>query len=107
MKLFFFFQNEQNFVYIQKMEKKFQKIASVFEMGVFEPVAVISSIYDENRCDLQWTGYQTVRRFRIWLREMFSNWLRPRLMKNWDKSIVVQVPAVFGTRENVYWQRVF
>ena len=76
-------------------------------MIVFEPIAVISPIYDENKCDLESTCYQTVLRFRILLREMFSNSVCPRSMENLDESVVVQVPVVFGTREHLHWRRVF
>ena len=80
---------------------------SVFEITAFEPVAGISLIYEENTCDLHSTCYQTVLGFRIWWREMCSNSIFPRLIENWDKSAVVQVSAVFGTRENIYFLRVF
>ena len=80
---------------------------SIFEIMAFEPVAAISPTYDENTCDLQWTCYQTVLTFPIWLREIFSKSLCPKLIETWDKSVVVQVLAVFGTREHVYWRRVF
>ena len=46
------FQNEQNFVYIQKMLEKLQKMFSVFEIGAFEPVGIISPIYEKKTCDL-------------------------------------------------------
>ena len=72
-----------------------------FEIITFEAVAVIFQIYDENTCDLEWTCYQTVLRFQIWLREMFLRSIYPTLMENWDKSFVVQVQAVFGTRGHV------
>ena len=38
---------------------------------------------------------------------MFSNPVFARLMENWNKGVVVEVPAVFGTREHVYWRMVF
>ena len=55
----------------------------------FESVAGIYLIYDENTCDRQSTCYQTVVRFRIWQREMFSNSIFPTLIENWDKGAVV------------------
>ena len=61
-------------------------MCSVFEIIAFEPVAVISAIYDEITCDLQSRCYQTVLRFRMWLREIFSNSIFPRLMENCEKK---------------------
>ena len=59
------------------------------EIIAFEAVAGISLIYDENTYDRQSTCYQTVVRFRIWQREIFSNSISPTLIENWDKSAVV------------------
>ena len=89
------------------MQKKLENIFSVFEIWAFQPVPGISFIYKVNTCDLEWTCYQTVLRFRIWIREIFSKSLCSRLIKNWDKSVVLYVPAVFGSREHVSWGRVF
>ena len=80
---------------------------SVFEIIVFEHFAIIFHSYDEKKCDLHSTCYQTVLRLWFWLRIMFSNSICPRLMENWDESVLVEVLAVFGTREHVYWRSVF
>ena len=72
----------------------------VFETIALEPVRVISLIDDENTCDRQSTCYQRVLRFWILLREMFPNSICSRLMEKWDKSVAVEVPAVFRTREH-------
>ena len=37
----------------------------VFQIIVFEPVAAVSLNYEENTCDRQSTGNQTVLRFQI------------------------------------------
>ena len=105
MKLIFFKKNEQNFVYILKMQQKFQKMFFIYVIIAFESVAVISPIYDKNTCDLQSMCYEKVLRIWIWLREMFSKSVYPRLMENWDKSVAVEDPAVFGIREHVYCWR--
>ena len=105
MKLIFFKKNEQNFVYILKMQQKFQKMFFIYVIIAFESVAVISPIYDKNTCGLQSMCYQKVLRIWIWLREMFSKSVYPRLMENWDKSVAVEDPAVFGIREHVYCWR--
>ena len=55
---------------------------SILEIIASEPVAGIPLIYDDNTCELQSRCYQTVLRFRISLKEMFSNSIFPRLMDN-------------------------
>ena len=77
---------------------KFEEMFSAFEIIAFEPVVTIFPIYDENTCDRQSTCYQTVLRFQIGLREIFSNSIFPRLMKNLHKSATLWVSTVFGTR---------
>ena len=79
----------------------------VFEIKPFEPPAGISLIYEENTCDRQSTCYQTLLRFSILLREMFSNSIFPRLIENLEKRAPVQVPAVFGTCEHFDSRNVF
>ena len=88
----------QNCMYMLKMQLKLQNMFPFLEILAFEPVAGISLSYDENTCDLYSTFYQAVLGFWIWLREMFSYTICPRLMENCDKSGAVQVSAVFGIR---------
>ena len=54
-------------------KKKFKKVFLVLEIIAIEPVLAIYPNYEENTCDRQLTSYQTVVRFYIWLKEMFSN----------------------------------
>ena len=68
------------------MPQKFQKMFSVFEAIAFQPIAGISLIYDEDTCDRQPTCYQTVPRFGIWLKDMFSNSICPILIENCNKT---------------------
>ena len=75
----------------------------LFEIIAFEPVGRISLIYDENTCDRQ----STVLQFLIYLREMFSTCICPRLIGKYDKSAAVLVSAVFGTREHFGSRMVF
>ena len=58
----------------------------VFEIIALKPFPGISLIHDENTCDRQSTCYQTVLRFWISLREMFSKSISFRFIENWDKS---------------------
>ena len=89
------------------MQLNFKKLFSIFEIIALEPVAGISLLYDENTCDRQSPFFQTVLGFRIWLREMLSNSICPRLLENSDKSAALHVSAVFGNREHVDSGRVF
>ena len=54
----------------------------VFEIMVFEHDDGISFYYDNNTCDWQSMCYQTVLRFHIWLKEMFSNDIYLGFMKD-------------------------
>ena len=74
----------------------------VFEIIAFQPFPLLSTIFDENTCDMESTCYQKLRRFQILLRELFSNSICPRLMENLYESVLVEVPAVFGSSEQVY-----
>ena len=67
----------------------------------FEHIAAISLNYDEDTCDRQSTCYQTVLRFHIWLKEMFSNSVCLGLIQNEDENVAVSISAVFVPREHV------
>ena len=73
----------------------------------FEHVARICFNYDENTFDLQSTCYQTVTKFQISRKEMFSNAICRGLMENLDESAAVLIPAVFGSREHIDSPKVF
>ena len=89
------------------MEQKFQKIFWIFEVIAFEAVTGIFLNYDKNASDRQSTCYETLVRFHIWLRDMFSNVICLGLMESHHKSAVLQVSAVFGTSEHVHSRRMF
>ena len=80
---------------------------SLFDIIAFETVAGVFFIFDENTCDRQSTCYQTILRFHISEREIFSNSTYRRLFENLEKSTAVQVSAVFGNREHAHSGRVF
>ena len=54
---------------------------------------------EENTCDQELTCYETVLRFQIWLKEMFSSEICPGLIEILDKSALILV--VFNTRQHV------
>ena len=72
-----------------------------------EHVARISLNNDKNTCDRESTRYQTVLRFQIKLKEMFSNTICLGLIENLDESGAVLIWAVFGTPEHVDSRKVF
>ena len=73
----------------------------------FEHVSEISQKYDDNIWQLQSMCYKTVRKFHIWQKEMFSNWICVGLMENYDVSASVLISAVNATREHVVSSKVF
>ena len=70
-----------------------------------EHVAGTSLDDDENTCDRQSTCYQTVLRFDIWLKEIFSDSICLGLMKNKHESNAVLISAAFCTCEPLTHQR--
>ena len=84
----------------------------VLEILAFEAVVVTYLNYHGNICDWQSTCYQTIVRFQIWLRKMFSNSICHRLMEKLDVSATAEISSLFGTREHVdsrsvFWNRSF
>ena len=73
----------------------------------FQHVSGISLNSEENTFERQSTCYQTVLRFDIWLKEMFSNSASLRLTENSDESADVFISAVFVTGEHVDSPQVF
>ena len=57
----------------------------------FEHVAGISLSYDKNTYDRQLTCYQTVIRFHIWVKEMFSSSIFLGFLENKDKSVAMLI----------------
>ena len=80
------------------MQKKYQKKFRVFQIMAFEHVSGISRNYHENTCERHSTCYQTVLRFHIWLKEIFSNSICRGLMENSDESATVLISAMFVSR---------
>ena len=89
------------------MQEILKKMFRVFETVAFEYVPGNFLNYDENTCYRESTCYQTVLRFHIWLKQMFSNSVCLGLMENSDESAAVMISAVFVTREHVDSPKVF
>ena len=72
----------------------------------FEHVSGICLIYDENTSKLESTCYQTVLRFHISLKELFSNSFCLGLVETQDERSAVLVSAVTVTLEHVHSPKV-
>ena len=78
----------------------------VFQIMALNPVSRISLTYDGNTCERQSTCYQTVLRFHIQLKEMFSSSISLCLIENLDESAAVLISALFVSREHIDSPRV-
>ena len=58
-------------------------------------IAVIFPYYKENTCDRQSICSQTVLKFKISVREKFSNFISLKVMRKYGKAASVQISAVF------------
>ena len=72
-----------------------------FEIMTFKHVAGSSRNSDENTFYRQSKCYQAVVRFRICLKETFSNSICLSIMENWDKKAAVLISVVFVTHQHV------
>ena len=73
----------------------------VFEIMAFKHVAGTSLNSNENIFCRQSTYYQTVLRFHIFLKEMFSDSICLGIMENSGESAAVLISAVFVTHQHV------
>ena len=73
------------------MEEKVEKKFFVFQIIVTDLAAANSHYYKENTCHRQSMCQQTVLRLHTSLEDTFSNSISPRVMKKYDKSVVVQI----------------
>ena len=77
------------------------KMFRLFEIMPFQQVSWISLNYHENSCERQSTCYQTVLRFDIWLKQVFSNSIYLGSMEIDDQKVDVVISAVIITPEQV------
>ena len=78
-----------------------------FKIMAFQHVSGICRNYDKNILERQSTYYQTVLKFHISHKEMFSNSVYLGLMKNYDESAGALISAVIFSRENLDSRKVF
>ena len=92
---------------IWKIQWKIQKMFRGFQIVAFKQGAGISLNSDKNTFYRQSTYYQTVLRFHIYLKEIFSNSISLDIMENYEKRAAVLIKAVFLTHQHVDSWKVF
>ena len=81
------------------MQWKSSRMFRKFEIMAFEHVSGIFLNSDKNIWEQQSTCYQTVPKFQIWQKDVFSNRIFLGLMEISYVSAAVLIPAVIVTRE--------
>ena len=79
------------------MEQKIQKKFLVFQIIAFELGVANSRNLEQDTCHRQSMYEQGPLRFHVTLRETFSKSTSLRMMKNHDKSPLMEIWQVFGT----------
>ena len=82
---------------IREIEQKNQKIFLVLKIRAFESRTRNSRNLEEDNYHWQSMCYETPLRFNRSLRQIFSRLGSPIMMKNSDKSALMQIPQEFGT----------
>ena len=79
------------------MKQKYQKKFLVLKVIAFESGMTNSHNVEEDICHWQSMCYETLVRFNIPLREMFSESGSPRVMKKYRGSALMKILQEFGT----------
>ena len=69
----------------------------VLKRNAFQSGTRDSQNLEQDNCDWQSTCYETTLRFKISLREIFSESGSRIVMKKYDQSAVIQIAQDFGT----------
>ena len=69
----------------------------VLKRNAFQSGTTDSQNPEQDNCDWQSTCYETTLRFKISLREIFSESGSRIVMKKYDQSAVIQIAQDFGT----------
>ena len=80
-----------------EIKQKNQKIFLVLKIIAFQSGTTDSQNPEQDNCDWQSTCYETTLRFKISLREIFSESGSLIVMKKYDESAVIQISQDFGT----------
>ena len=102
-----FFQYVWNLMEIAKMEEKIAKKFFVFQIIAFELGVASSGNVQHNTCHGQVMCQQTHQRFHLTLGETFSKSTSLRLLKEAEKSALMEVSQVSGTLSRIKCQSVF
>ena len=79
------------------MEQKNEKKLLVLKIIAFESGKANSHNPEQDICHWMSMCYETLLRFNISLREIFSKSGSPRLMKKYDQSVLLKISEEFGT----------
>ena len=79
------------------MEQKNLNNMLVLKIIAFESGTRNSHNPEQDICHWQSMCYQTALRFNMSLREIFSKWESPIVMKKYDESVLMQISQEFGT----------
>ena len=79
------------------MKQKYQKKLLVLKLIAFESGMTNSHNVEQDICHWQSMCYETLLRFNISLREMFSKSGSPRVMKKYRGSALMKILQEFGT----------
>ena len=69
----------------------------VLKRNAFQSGTTDSQNLEQDNCDWQSTCYETTLRFKISLREIFSESGSRIVMKKYDESAAIQISQDFGT----------
>ena len=84
-------------MYIPQMEQKNLKKLLVLKIIAFQSGSTDSHNPEQDICHWQPMCYETPLGFNILLREIFSKWRCPIVMKKYDESALLQISQEFAT----------
>ena len=84
-------------MYIPQMEQKNLKKLLVLKIIAFQSGSTDSHNPEQDICHWQPMCYETPLEFNISLREIFPISGSPRVMKEYDESVLMQISQEFGT----------
>ena len=79
------------------MKQKYQKKLLVLKIIAFESRTTNSHNIEQDICHWMSMCYETLIRFNISLREIFSESGSPRVIKNYGGSVLMKILQEFGT----------
>ena len=92
---------------ILEMEQKIEKNIFVFQIIAFELGVANSHNLEQDTCRRQSMCSETPLRFHLTLGETYSKSTPLRMIKEHDKSTLLEILQVVGTLSHVDWQSLF